>query len=177
MTLLDVFKYHPERAKFVLDYHEHVMRGPSPFSIKERELIYAFGSGVNDCEYCHGAHKYTAEAFGVEAGLLGKLLDDIDASPVDDKLKPVLKLVRKLTREPARVTQKDADAVYQAGWDEQAYFDIVTICALHNYMNRLVDGLGVDGAEEIVREAGARLPKISYKGTAEHLAAMAAKSR
>jgi len=39
--LLDVFRAHPETAHPLLDYHEALMRGPSPLSIAERELIAA----------------------------------------------------------------------------------------------------------------------------------------
>jgi len=44
-------------------YAEHLMRGPSPFTPAERELIAAYVSGVNSCRYCHGVHSHVACAF------------------------------------------------------------------------------------------------------------------
>ncbi len=170
ISLAQVFMLNPERAKWVLEFHEQIMRGPSAFSVAEREMIFAFGSGVNECKFCHGAHKKTAAAFGVDEGLFADLLVDVDRAPVDDRLKPVLKLVRKLTETPSKVTKGDADAVFAAGWDEQAYLDAVTVCALHNFMNRIVDGTGVSGKDEFTEEAGKRLATVSYKGTADKLA-------
>jgi AhpD family alkylhydroperoxidase len=41
------------------------LRGPSPFTVAERELIAAYVSGLNACGYCHGIHRVTADAFGV----------------------------------------------------------------------------------------------------------------
>lgn len=53
-------------------------------------------------------------------------------------MKPVFRLVLKLTRPPTRVGEADARAVFEAGWNEQALHDAVAVCALFNYMNRLV---------------------------------------
>lgn len=52
--LLDVFRAYPDTAFPLLDYHEALMRGPSPLSIAERELIAAYVSGLNACDYCYG---------------------------------------------------------------------------------------------------------------------------
>src|SRR6185503_576628 len=119
-VLLNVFQAYPDTARPLLDYHELVMRGPSPFSVAERELIAAYVSGVNACGYCHGVHTATAEAFGVSPGLLADALADLDTARVDDRLRPVLRYVGKLTSAPSRVGQADADAVFAAGWDETA---------------------------------------------------------
>jgi len=67
-VLLQVFRAYPDTARPLLDYHELVMRGPSPFTVAERELIAAYVSGVNECGYCHGVHTATAEAFGIQEG-------------------------------------------------------------------------------------------------------------
>lgn len=96
-VLLDVFRAHPGTAAPLLDYHEALLRGPSPLSVAERELIAAYVSGLNACGYCHGVHSAVAEAFGVGEGTLTALLDDVDSGPVDERLKPVLRYVSKLT--------------------------------------------------------------------------------
>lgn len=167
--LADVFKLMPERSKLLFELHEMAMRGPSPLTPAERELVFAFGSGLNGCTYCHNAHKYAAAELGVDLALFPKLLDDIESAPVDERLKPVLRFARKLTRTPAQVARADADAIYAAGWSEQAFLDVVTVVALHNFMNRLVDGTGVDVGEDMWREAGKRLTTLSYAGTAARL--------
>src|SRR5262249_36054485 len=107
-ALLGVFKSYPQTARPLLDYHELVMRGPSPFTVAARELIAAYVSGVNACNYCHGVHTATAEAFGVPPGLLAAALADLDAAPVDERLRPVLRYVGKLTSTPSRMAQEDA---------------------------------------------------------------------
>ncbi len=38
--------------------------------------------------------------------------------------------VRKLTQTPSEVGRADAQAIYDAGWSEDAFLDVVTICVL-----------------------------------------------
>jgi alkylhydroperoxidase family enzyme len=78
----------------------------------------------------------------------------------------VLRYVGKLTATPAKLTQADADAVFAAGWDEQALYDAVLVCALFNFMNRMVDGLGVKADESYFATSGNRLRELGYAGLA-----------
>lgn len=163
-ALLDVFRAYPGTAAPLLDYHEALLRGPSPFTIAQRELIAAYVSGLNSCGYCHGVHATTAQAFGLAEGALSALLDDVDAATVDEPIKPVLHYVGKLTRTPSQVTEADAEAVLAAGWDEQALHDAASVCALFNLMNRLVDGLGIVAGSDYTSFSGNRLAEGGYAG-------------
>jgi uncharacterized peroxidase-related enzyme len=164
-VLLDVFKAFPETTLPLLDYHQVLLRGPSPFSQAERELIAAYVSGLNACNYCHGVHTATAEAFGIPEDLVADLVADVESAAVDARLRPVLRYVRKLTLTPSRVTQSDADEVFAAGWDERALHDAVSVCGLFNLMNRLVEGLGIDADEMYFATAAGRLSsEAGYAG-------------
>ena len=99
-----VLKPHPESGELIMRLTEILLRGPSSLTPAQRELIAAYTSAVNACEFCYGAHAATAEALGVDERWLTRLIDDIDTAPVDDKLKPILRYVRRLTRSPSRVT-------------------------------------------------------------------------
>ncbi len=167
--LLDVFRAFPGPAGPLLDFHQVVMRGPSPLSVAERELIAAFVSGLNSCGYCYGVHQATAGAFGVDPGLLDDLLEDVDAADVDVRMRPVLRYVERLTRTPDKVLPGDAAAVLAAGWDEQALHDVVAVCALFNLMNRYVEGLGVTLGEGYAEVSGSRLADQGYAGLKELL--------
>jgi AhpD family alkylhydroperoxidase len=114
-VLRDVFAAFPQTSRPLLDYHQALLRGPSPFSVAERELIAAYVSGLNACDYCHGVHTATAQAFGVDEGLVAALLDEVDAAPVDARMRPVLRYVGKLTLTPSRMAAADAEAVLAAG--------------------------------------------------------------
>jgi len=161
-VLLDIFKQFPATAHPLLEYHEALMRGRSPLSVAQRELLAAYVSGLNACQYCHGVHSMTAENFGIPESLLKQLLDDPREAPVDPLMKPLLAYVKKLTLTPSRMSQADADQVFAAGWDEQALHDAVSVCALFNFMNRLVDGLGIKSDASYYKTAGQRLFSGGY---------------
>jgi len=141
--LADVYRRFPEHVRPLLDYHDLLLRGASPLTVGERELIAAYVSGLNACGFCFGAHKLYAEVFGFDPALVDQMVSNLDAAPVDEKLKPLLRYAAKLKTLPPRLTPADAQAVYAAGWNEQALFHTIEIAALFNYMNRIIEGAGV----------------------------------
>ncbi len=161
-TLLDVFKAFPETSKPLIEYHEALLRGPSPLSEAERELIAAYVSRINHCRYCHGVHAATAERLGIEEGTIRRIFDDLESAPVPEKMKPVLRYALKLTRAPDSVTEADAEAVLEAGWTETALYHVVAVTALFNFMNRLVEGLGIELNPAYVGPASERLATRGY---------------
>ena len=152
-------KFNTGIEKPLLELHQVLMRSDdSPFDAGERELIAAYVSGImNDCGYCANIHTLVAEGFGVKEGLIDSLVKDIDSSAVDEKLKPVLHFVKKLTLEHTKMVPADADAVFEAGWDERALYDALAICCTWNFMNRFVGGLGLDVNPEQYKDSAKML--------------------
>lgn len=148
----------------LVEFSENVLRGPSPLSPRERELIAAYVSALNACQFCTGAHTAAAVALGVREDVIDALVANVDEAPVDEKLKPVFHFVRKLTLTPSRMVQADADAVLGAGWNEQALSHVVNVCALFSYFNRLVDGHGLAPDPALDTERGAKLASLGYLG-------------
>lgn len=141
--LADVFQAFPATIRPLLEYHDALLRGDSPLSVAQRELIAAYVSGLNSCAFCFGAHVLMARVFGISPQTIDALLADPDTAPVDPAMKPVLAYVAKLTKTPSLMTEADARAVYEAGWTEQALFDAIQTCALFNFMNRILEGTGI----------------------------------
>ena len=171
--LLEIFQAFPEFARPLLEYHEALLRGESPFSAAERELIAAYVSGLNNCNYCRAVHSQTAVALGINADVMSKLplnLQDEDVhngtNPsdwrIDVRMRPVLAFARKLTLSPGEIGAADVDEIFSAGWDDRALHDAVTICGLFNLMNRLVNGLGIEASEAYMKMAAQRLAQSGY---------------
>lgn len=142
-NLSDVFKAFPAGAAPLMEFHDIVLRKASPLTVAQRELIAALVSTLNACDFCFGAHSVIAESFGIDPSVFDQLLNDIDSTDIENSLKPVLHYVKKLTLTPSKIIDSDAKAVFDAGWSEQALHDAITVCALFNFMNRIVDGHGV----------------------------------
>ena len=141
-----VFRRFPKGIGHLLKYHDAVLRGPSDLSIGERELIAAYVSSLNACAYCTGAHSVIAETFGIDPELLQRITESPDA--IDPKLKPLFNYVKKLTLSPSKMLLEEAEAVRKSGWSEDALFDAISICALFNFMNRIVEGTGLETSAE-----------------------------
>jgi uncharacterized protein YciW len=69
---------------------------------------------------------------------------------------PILAYLRKLTLSPSRMTDADSRAVFEAGWTEEALFHAISVCALFNFMNRIVEGCGVQTDEDVRAQQRAR---------------------
>ena len=137
-----VFSRFPKGAKALLELHDSLLRGDSSLSIAERELLAAHVSNLNACRYCHGAHASIAESYGISPLLLKSLQENSDTAELPEKFKPIIAYVTKLTLTPSKMVEEDSKVVYDAGWDEAALYDAVTVCALFNFMNRVVEGTG-----------------------------------
>jgi uncharacterized peroxidase-related enzyme len=140
-----LFRRFPRGVKPLLELHDALMREPSELDVATRELIAAYVSGLNACRFCFGAHKAMAQAFGVDAELIDQLVvSGPHKSDVDPKLVPLLEHVRQITQAPGDTTDASAKAVYEAGWSEDALYDAVAVAALYAYMNRILDGAGIE---------------------------------
>lgn len=158
-----IFGVCPERYAGWFEFSEHLMRGPSPLTPAERELIAGYTSALNACSFCFGTHTAIAIAFGLDETLLETLLGDIESAPVPDRMRPILRFAKKLTLTPSRLTQSDADEVLNSGWDERALHDAIAVCARFNFMNRMVMGHGIIAQPEKFMERGRRKAREGYK--------------
>lgn len=141
---------------------DHVMRGPSPLTPGQRELIAAYVSKLNGCEFCFGGHVAAAEKLGIERAVVESLVDDVDSMAVEENLKPILRFVRILTLAPTRLSQADADAVFDAGWDERALNHAIQVAGLFAYFNRIVEGHGIEGDPATYQERAEAMASKGY---------------
>lgn len=138
----NVFSKFPEIYRKWAEMSQELMNGPSPLSPGEREMIAAYVVGIAECRYAYAAHTEVAYSWGIEDGLIDKLLADPETAPVAQRFRPLLAFVKKLTLTPSAMTQQDADAVFDAGWDEKGLHDAIAVTARMNFMCRLVEGYG-----------------------------------
>lgn len=138
-SLMEAFQAYPELAKPIHQLAQTMMRGASPFTEGERELIAAFVSYCNQCEYCCMTHTAVAEKFGYSRDLMNHFSNDF----IPAKMKPILDYVQKLNFIPNEIEQADINAILDAGWNETAIAHTALICGFFNFINRWVDGLGI----------------------------------
>jgi uncharacterized peroxidase-related enzyme len=174
-TTKDVYRSYPEIYSNHVRVSEAILRGPSPLTPGQRELIGAYVSALNSCQYCYGGHRAAAELFGIPARTIDGLLNDLGTAEVEERLRPILAFVRKLTLTPAHMTQADADAVFAASWDESALHSAIAVCCHFNFMNRLVAGHGIEADRAVFADRGRKHVEMGY--LAQYQAAVAKENR
>ena len=159
----DLFAFQPSFTDSLSTFSEGVLRTPTTISPGMRELIAAWTSRLNECRFCTRAHAAAAaEMLGSEE-LVRNVLDDLEASPLEEKDKAMLRFVAKVTRELPDITAADVDRVRAAGWDDEAIYYAITTCALFNFYNRWITATGVaEMSEEAHRQQGRHLAQNGY---------------
>jgi AhpD family alkylhydroperoxidase len=157
--VLDVIKLVKYRADFyggpMSGITQEAMRGPSSWSVADRELMAAFIAQTNQCEFCTKAHTAVAQrAFG-DSKKVSAMLSGLDTATIMEPLRATLLMLGKLTREHA-LDAEDMRAVLAAGASRQQIEDALAVCFSFNVIGRLADAFGfsVPGPEAF--EAGAK---------------------
>ena len=132
----------PETGRPLYALAEVLLRGPSPLSEAERELIAAYTSGLNDCVFCMNSHAAAARClYGDEQHLVDDTLEDAQASRLSDKMKELLVIAGKVREQGKLVDQVDIDRAREKGASDREIHDTVLIAAAFCMFNRYVDGL------------------------------------
>ncbi|MDP4264791.1 MAG: carboxymuconolactone decarboxylase family protein [Bacteroidota bacterium] len=134
--------FRPETGKPLYELAQVLLRGPSPLTEAERELIAAYVSGRNDCLFCRNSHAAAARClYGEDKNLVDEVLKDMNHSPVSDKMKALLNIAGKVQVLGKEVTPEDIAAARLSGAGDREIHDTVLIAATFCMFNRYVDGL------------------------------------
>ena len=152
--------FYGSRAK---EFTHEAMRGPSAWSVGDRELMAAYVSQANKCAFCIGAHIATARQAYQDEPRVAAVLADLESAPIEDGLRATLRMLGKLTRE-GKVDSGDMREVLSAGVSRQQVEDALAVCATFNTTNRLADAFGFEMLGPEGFEAGAKhLLKRGYR--------------
>lgn len=152
--------FYGSRAK---EFTHEAMRGPSAWSVADRELMAAYVSTVNESAFCVAAHSATARQAYQDGPKVAAVLADLESAPVEDGLRATLRMLGKLTRE-GKVDAGDMRQVLSAGVSRQQVADALAVCAAFNTTGRLADAFGFAVLSPEGFEAGAKyLLKRGYR--------------
>jgi len=145
------------------EFTHQAMRGPSAWSVGDRELMAAYVSQVNRSAFCVAAHTATAGQAYQNGARVAAVLADLETAPVPDGLKATLAMLGRLTREET-VNAGDMRRVLAAGVSPEQVRDALAVCAAFSTTNRLADAFGFEVLSPEDFEAGARyLLKRGYR--------------
>ena len=152
--------FYGSRAK---EFTHEAMRGPSAWSVADRELMAAYVSTVNESAFCVAAHSATARQASQDGPKVAAVLADLETAPVGDGLRATLRMLGKLTKE-GKVDADDMRQVLSAGVSRQQVADALAVSAAFNTTGRLADAFGFAVLSPEGFEAGAKyLLKRGYR--------------
>lgn len=135
--------YRPETGQPLMELADVLLRGPSTLSRGERELIAAYVSGRNECQFCAGSHSaFAAAQLDEGMALVEQVRADPDSAPVSPKLRALLRIAGAVQASGRDVTPELIGAARDAGASDLELHDTVLIAAAFCMYNRYVDGLG-----------------------------------
>ena len=142
--------------------HE-AMRGPSQWSVGDRELMAAFVSQANACPFCVAAHSATSSRWYDDDAKIAATLADVDTAPIGEPLRATLRLLGKLAREHG-VDADDMRAALAAGVSAQQIEDALAVALAFDITNRLANAFDFAIADTATMNAGAKhLLKRGYR--------------
>jgi uncharacterized peroxidase-related enzyme len=151
-----LLRFRPETARPLSELTEVLLRGPSTLARGEQELIAAYVSTLNGCQYCTASHSATAAAQlpgGMD--LVEQVRADAASAPVSAKLKSLLAMAAAVRESGLDVTPEHIAAARAAGATDLEIHDTVLIAAVFCMVNRYVDGLAATApADPAVYAAG-----------------------
>jgi uncharacterized peroxidase-related enzyme len=122
--------------------HQQVLRGPSDWTVAERELFAAWVSLKNNCRFCTVAHTAVA-ARGFSKPVDENVLTEENIAEQSEKVRAMLDFLAKLTVSPESMAEADLEPLRALGISESAIVDAIYVCMLFCTMNRMVDAFGV----------------------------------
>ncbi|MFC5053535.1 carboxymuconolactone decarboxylase family protein [Saccharothrix xinjiangensis] len=159
-------RFRPETAKPLNELAEVLLRAPHSLPPGERELIAAYVSGLNECDFCCNSHSaFAAAQLDEGLSLVQRVRADLDAAPIPEKLKALLRIAGAVQRSGRDVTADMVDAARAQGATDVEIHDTVLIAAAFCMFNRYVDGLGTfapEGPEGHYADSARRIVDHGY---------------
>jgi len=135
-------RFRPETAKPLNELAEVLLRGPHTLSRGERELIAAYVSGGNECDFCRDSHSaFAAAQLDGGAKVVDQVVSDPESAPISAKLRALLRIAAAVRVDGRSVTAEMMAAARDEGATDVEIHDTVLIAAAFCMYNRYVDGL------------------------------------
>ncbi|WMS44692.1 peroxidase-related enzyme [Acuticoccus sp. MNP-M23] len=117
------------------------------------EMVASYVSALNECPYSFANHFANAvhlmeggDAAAIEAAFRARRPQDVfEGAPL-----ALLQHAEKLTLSPATMAQADIETLRDAGFDDGEILEANQVIGYFNYVNRLLNGLGVTTDGDIV---------------------------
>ncbi|WP_328649132.1 hypothetical protein OHS58_18235 [Amycolatopsis sp. NBC_00348] len=120
---------------------QDAMRGPSEWSVAERELMVAMVAKWNSCPFCIGAHRAIA-VHGMDKAVADAALADYQTAPISEPLRATLAVLETMTVHPDELQGEQIRAALAAGATRRQLDDAAAVAAVFNIVTQYANALG-----------------------------------
>jgi uncharacterized peroxidase-related enzyme len=134
---------YPALVNARLDLYAVTERCPSGLTPRQRNLVSFVTSALNRTPYCMSQVTIKLRDTGSSDPEIRALATDPLAVALPPSDHALVAYTVKLTRDPGGIVEEDVQALRDAGFGDLEILDINAQCAHLNYVNRVVNGLGI----------------------------------
>jgi uncharacterized peroxidase-related enzyme len=154
--IANIYKIHslnPEALRAHLDLYMSLLYRRGGLSRAEREMIGVLVSALNGCHYCEVHHSEALSRYEKDGRVVDAVVSGMpEVAPISEREKAILTYSAKLTTSPGDMVEEDVERLRQVGLDDSEILDVNLIASYFNFVNRVVQGLGVPLEREEERQ-------------------------
>ncbi|HEY3802824.1 MAG TPA: carboxymuconolactone decarboxylase family protein [Kofleriaceae bacterium] len=152
--MVKLAQYRPDFYGAQAVTHE-AMRGPSAWSVADRELMAAVIARTNESAWCTTAHSAVAARAYRDRAKVDAVLADLETAPIEAPLRATLRMLRMLAKTQT-VDADDMRAVLAAGVSSEQVKDALSVAFAFNITARLAEAFDFAMAEPAAFDSGAK---------------------
>lgn len=149
-NVLRAYALRPRHLELWNAFYDDLMRGDSGLTRIQREMIAVVVSTANRCHYCMVSHGAFLRKLTENPTLVEQLRTNYRYADLEPRERVMLDFAVKLTEQSSACTERDIEALREAGWADEDVMDIAQVAAMFNFTNRLASGLGWVPNDEFV---------------------------
>jgi uncharacterized peroxidase-related enzyme len=131
--------HRPAEFRAFMAYHDTLMDKAEGLSKAEREMIVVAVSSRNQCQYCVVAHGAILRIRSKSPLIADQVAANWRKADITDRQRAMLDFALKVTDRANEVDDADHAALREAGFDDDAIWDIAAIAAFFGMSNRLAN--------------------------------------
>jgi uncharacterized peroxidase-related enzyme len=131
------YAFDEKKLRAFTDTYNDLMLGSSNLSKLEREMIAVVVSAINHCYYCLTAHGAAVRQLSGDPIFGNQIASNYRVAKLTEKQKAMLDFAVKLTEEPAKIEERDRQALRDVGFSDRDIWDIAATAAFFNMSNRM----------------------------------------
>lgn len=142
----------PESIEKHIDLYLEIMFSRSELSRADREMMAVVVSVKNGCEYCRLHHAEALNQYWKNDKKTEQFITDYRNAGLTETQIILCEFAENLTVNPSQFDDpQGTEKLRSAGLSDQAILDATLVVAYFNFVNRIVQALGVESSEEEIR--------------------------